>query len=181
MKLTAHLVLLLAFFACSVSRGQTNGQIAHVLWPNQNVNVICEVHEQRSGTDALPTRELSFIDSHGRHVTATQTPDHFLSMFPIGDKNALLVTVWVGGSAYHVRVFTWKDNKPNCVLDDGSKTFPEFAFDVTGSKNIFFFLSDAPGGPDDPANWTTKCYRWDDSKMVFVKKVPASTRFRVLP
>jgi hypothetical protein len=163
-----------------VSKGQTNSQIAHVLWPNQNANVICEVHEQRSSSDELPIRELSFIDSHGRHITAIQTADRFLSMYPIGDKNALFVTVWVGGSAYHVRVFTWKDNKPYCILDDGSKTFPEIIFDVTQSGDTFFFLNDAPSGTDNLTNWITRCYRWDDNKMILVKKVPANVRFGVL-
>ena len=173
--------LFLLLFCCSVLQGQTNSQIAQVLWLNQNLNVTCEVHEQRpTNSDELPTRELSFIDSHGKHTTAIQTPDSFLSMYPLGEGGALLVTVWSGGSAYHVRVFTWENGKLYCVLDDGSKTFPEIVFDVTKSYDTFFFLNDCPGGPDDPANWITRCYRWHNKKMIPLKTVPAKTRFQIL-
>jgi hypothetical protein len=154
-------------------------RIAQVLWPNQNLTVTCEVLEQRLKGEELPNRELLFIDSKGNHIQVISTPDRFLSMFPIGDKNALFVSVWLGGSAYHIRVFCWKDNKPTCVLDDGSKAFPEITFDLSGI-NTFFFLNDETGGPDDLDNWTTKCFRWDDHKMVFVKKLPARTRFEIL-
>ncbi len=182
MKLIAHLVLLLFFCACSVSRGQTNSQIARVLWPNKELNVVCEVREQRPiSSGELPTRELSFVDSRGKRLTAIQTADRFLAMYPINDENGLFVTVWVGGSAYHISVFTWKDNKPKCVLESGSKAFPEIIFDVTKSGDTFFLLNDAPGGMDDSANWITRCYRWDGKKMILVKKIPASTRFGVLP
>jgi hypothetical protein len=174
-------IILLICCSCSILNGQTNVEIARVLWRNQHTNVTCEVYEQRRNLDELPIRELLFVDSRGKHTTAIQTADSLLSIFPLGEGNAPLVTVWLGGSAYHIRVFIWKNGKPNCVLDDGSKSFPEIVFDVTHTGDIFFFLNDAPGGPDDPANWTTKCYRWDDNKMVFVKKVPASARFRVLP
>ena len=182
MKLTSYLFFLLVCCSCSALKGQTNSEIARVLWQNQNSNVICEVHEQRPkpGADELPTRELSFINSHGNRTTAIQTPDSFLAMYPLGEQNAPFVTVWLGGSAYHVLVFVWKNDKPRCVLDDGSKTFPEIVSDVTQSGDTFFFLNDDPGGPDNPANWVTRCYRWHDKKMIFVKSVPANVRFGVL-
>jgi hypothetical protein len=178
MKLTSYLSLLL-ICCCSALAGQTNNLIAHVLWPRSNMAVICEVHEQRTNLDELPTRELSFIDSHGKHITAVQTPDSFIGMYPIGDENALFVTVWSGGSAYHVLVFTWKDDKPYCVLESGSKAFPEILFD-TQLGDTFFFLNDCPGGPDDPANWITRRYRWHNKKMIPLKTVPAKTRFQIL-
>jgi hypothetical protein len=181
MKLMPIFYLFLICCFCSVSAGQTNNLIAHVSWPRSDTAVICEVHELfPTNSNDLPTRELSFIDSHGKRTIAIKTPDSFLSMYPIGDEDALFMTVWVGGSAYHISVFTWKDNQPNCVLESGSKTFPEIVFDVTKSSNTFFFLNDCPGGPNNPANWITICYRWDGKKMILLKKVPAKIRFKIL-
>jgi hypothetical protein len=69
MKQTPYLLLSLICCYCSVSNGQTNNLIAHVLWRNQNLKVICEVHEKRpTNSDELPTRELSFIDGSSTFV-----------------------------------------------------------------------------------------------------------------
>ncbi len=174
MKLASFLFLTLICCSCSTVKERTNSQ---VLWPIHNSTVVCEVHEQSSAPDDLQTRELLFTDSYGNHITAIRTPDSFLSMYPISDESDLFVTVWVGGSAYHIRVFTWKDNKPYCVLDDGSKNFPEIVFDA---GNTFFFLSDAPGGPDNPTNWKTKCYQWNGETMAFIKEVSSGLRFEDL-
>jgi hypothetical protein len=164
---------------CIPLRGQTNSQISRAIWPNSGLNVVCQVCEQSpTNSDHLPESELSFTDPHGKHFIAIQTADHFLSMYPIGDDDGLFVTVWVGGSAYHINVFVWEDNKPVCVLESGSKSYPEIIFDVTKSHDIFFLLNDAPGGPDDPENWVTRRYRWDGEKMLNLKKVPAIKRFQ---
>jgi hypothetical protein len=180
LKLTSYIFLLITCFY-PLLRAQTNSQIARVSWPQTKGNIVCEVRERRaSSSDKLPTRELSFIDSHEKQTMVLQTPDRFLAMYPLSDIDSLFVTVWVGGSAYHVNVFTWKDNKPECVLENGSKTFPETVFDITKTGDSFFLLSDCPGGPDDPANWITKCYRWNGSKMTLVKEVPATARFKLL-
>jgi hypothetical protein len=181
MKLVVYLFFTLLSCSCSTVKVRGNSQIARALWPHKGLTVVCEVLEQRpTNSDDLPIRELSFIGSRGKHFTAIQTADHFLSMYPIGDEDALFVTVWVGGSAYHTSVFTWKDNRPSCVLESGSRTFPEIVFDVTQSGDAIFFLNDAPGGPDDPANWTTKCYRWNGEAMTFIKKGPLGLRFENL-
>ncbi len=180
MKLMPNIFLLIMCCSYSVSAGQTNNLIAHVSWPRSDTTVLCEVHEQRpTNSDDLPTRKLSFIDSHGKHIITVQTPDSFLAMYPIGDENALFVTVWMGATAYHVLVFTWQDNKPYCVLESGSKAFPEILFD-TQLGDTLFFLNDCPGGPDDPANWITRRYRWHSKKMIPLKTVPAKIRFQIL-
>jgi hypothetical protein len=180
MKLASCIIL--AFVCCCpLLKAQTNGQIARISWPQKKGNVVCEVREQRpSSSDDLPTRELLFIDQHGKHTIGLQTSDSFLAMYPLSDREGLFVTVWMGGSAYHVNVFVWKDNKPESVLEDGSKTFPEIVFDVTKTGDPLVFLNDCPGGPDDPANWTSKCYRWDGKKMSLLKEVPSGGRFKLL-
>jgi hypothetical protein len=178
MRQARYLILL---FICyySVLQAQTNREIAHVLWLNQHTSVTCEVREQRTNSDQLPTRWLSFVDSHGTLTTAIRTPDNFVAMYPVADANGLFVTVWLGGSAYHVRVFNWKNNKPHCVLDDGSKMFPEVVFSITQAKKTFIFLNDYSGDINNPANWITKCYRWDDRRMTLLKKIPGRSRFQI--
>jgi hypothetical protein len=177
-KLASYLILCLLCCSCSSEIRHKDPEVAKLLWRCRRSIIVCEVHEKPSEQNELPIRELSFTDLSGNNTIAVQTPDSFLGMFPTSDKvDAPLVTVWVGGSAYHIRVFEWEASQFRCILDDGSKIFPVITPENYQSDDIVFLLADYAGGPEDPANWTTRCYRWDNQTMTLIKDIPAGLLF----
>jgi len=108
--------------------------------------------------------------------------DHFVGMIPLGDYDKNLMTVWVGGSAYHFNAFTVSNGKVISVLEAGSHNYPEFAdIDNDGQVEVLIsegaFLIDAKENKvlsyPDKAN----VYKWDGKSYALIKTVPWKTRF----
>jgi len=110
--------------------------------------------------------------------------DHFVGMFPLGDVSNTLATIWTGGSAYHLRVFSLSTGKISLALESGSHNFPEFAdLDNDGKEEILIsegaFVIDARDGKVLSRPEKTDVYKWDGETYVLTKTVPWKSRFCV--
>ena len=174
------LCVVLICSSCSSQVGQTAKLVARIPWLNRDSTATsCEVRERRSDPDQLPERELTIVDPQGHRVSVLQTPDAFLAMYPVGEEDALLITVWVAGSAYKIRVLDWVGNTAQIVLDSGSKSFPE-VIDRDGG-GVFILLSDVSGDPAILDNWSAIRYSWDGVRISRLDQVAFSSRLANLP
>ncbi len=171
--------LILTCCSCSSPNEQHSSQVAIASWPHGNsTDIRCEIHERHSGSDELSDRELRIVDPRGHCVSLFHTPDTFLAMYPNGDDNPLLITVWVSGTAYRIRVVNWDGATARVVLDGGSKSFPEIISRELG--DCIILLSDSNGSPTDTTNWTTTRYSWNGNEMSELDHVAYSSRFAKL-
>ena len=153
--------------------------MAKVPWPHSNSTIVgCEVLEKRLGSDDLPERELAIVDIQGHLTTVFRTPDSLVAVYPVGEEDALLISVWTSGSAYKIRAFSVVGGAPAIVLDAGSKSFPEVIDREVGG--LWILLGDVSGDPALKPNWKSRRYVWDESKMSDLDEVPLSSRFEVV-
>jgi len=144
----------------------------------------CEVSEQ--GTDGggnLPRRVLSiFREDDGKlaKIFAFETADSLLNVYPLGDHNARLFTTWVGGSAYHVRVFAFVDGHVKKVLDEGTKIAPEFLYDDQGLEFILISSPVIENGKWASANGTTTVFKWNGRSYDKLGTAPWAKRLQCL-
>lgn len=112
-------------------------------------------------------------------------PDSFVGMFPLGDYSNALMTIWVGGSAYHFNVFSISAGKIYPALESGSHNFPELVdLDNDGRKEILIsegaFLVDAKDKKVISYPEKTDVYKWNDKNYVLIKTVPWKGRLEAL-
>src|ERR1051325_2803069 len=116
--------------------------VAAVQWrvAGKQGHLRCEVGQQASvAKDDGFTRALSIYREHDgtlAKVFTFETPDSLLNVYPLGDYDARLFTTWVGGSAYHVRVFAVVDGQVKEVLEKGTKVAPEVLYDDQGRETV---------------------------------------------
>lgn len=156
---------------------------------NNEETCLCVIteHTLRMGEDVLPYRILSFYkknDDKFAKIYKFISGDSFLGMYPMGEVNRNLFTLWVAGSAYHFEVFSLIDNKIKLVLDSGSKEMPEIA-DIDNDEEPEILLSEghfkAAGKNDTVFIWeTTGIYKWNGKSYKLVKTVPWKNRFNAL-
>jgi hypothetical protein len=180
MKSLIFLFSILFCCSCAVLRVQNGNQVAQVPWPHSNSTVDrCEILEKHSSSGDLPERELTIVDLQGHHTTVFRTLDSLIAVYPIGEEDALLISVWVGGSAYKIRAISLEGGAPTIVLDAGSKSFPETIDRAAGG--LWILLGDVSGDPGLTQNWKSSRYGWDGNKMSKLDEVPFSSRFEKLP
>jgi len=90
-----------------------------------------------------------------------ETPDSVLNVYPLGDYNGRLFTTWVGGSAYHLRVFAFVDGQVKQVLDEGAKIAPEFLYDDQGRESILITEPTMENGKWTAKSGTTTVFKWN--------------------
>lgn len=179
-KQILYLCLILVCSSCSSFKVKSSNQVARIPWPHSHSAVAwCEILEKRSSSAELPERELVVIDTQGHHTSMFRTPDSFVAMYPVGEEDALLITVWVGGSAYKVRVLSFMQSAPAIVLECGSKSFPEVIH--SGVAGTLILFGDVTGDPAIEDNWRATRYSWDGSRISRLDEVPFSSRFANLP
>ncbi len=119
-------------------RGKTD-TIMVCPWEVANISAKCKIAENIDST-GLKNRTLSveFTSKGKRNQNILyETLDYPIGMLPLGDSDAILFTLWTSGSAYHIRIFAFRDGDIDCVVDDGSKIFPEF---VHGPKMSLYMI-----------------------------------------
>lgn len=109
--------------------------------------------------------------------------DHFIGMFPFGDNSDSLMTVWIGGSAYHFNVFSVSDGNINISLESGSHNFPEIAdIDNDGKEEILIsegsFLVNHETKKIIRHPETTNIYKKNGKTYKLIKTVPWKDRFK---
>src|SRR5690348_657415 len=103
-------------------------------------HLLCRVSKRNvSGRESLPLQKLVIYRNEGTNLTAIfdfETPDSLLNVYALGDYNARLFTTWVGGSAYHLRVWAFIDGQVKQVLDEGTRIPPELLYDDHGDESL---------------------------------------------
>lgn len=79
------------------------------------------------------SRLLSFNDA-----------DYPIAIMPLKDDSGNLLTIWMSGVSYRVRIFSFYDNNVNKVLDIPSKSYPELFYEnkETGDLSILTVNTD---------------------------------------
>ncbi len=110
---------------------------------------------------------------------------HPIGFFPMADCSDLLVTLWMGGSAYQVAVFAYQGKKVEQVLEIGCRALPEFA-ELNGLMPLeiiapkFEWVVDQSSGKR--ARFATKAdiYAWDGRQFAVVEERAWLSRFKPL-
>jgi hypothetical protein len=138
--------------------------------------------DRSTGPDSpLSTKVMTVYSEEGTKLTqifAFETPDTVMNMYPLDDYNGRLFVTWVGGSAYHFRVFAYLDGKVQQVLDVGSRGFPEFQIDEKGNESILITDERLENGVWTPVHGTTEIYRWNRKRYDKLGAVPWAKRFQ---
>lgn len=140
----------------------------------------CEVWNQISSTKNGPLTRVFTIYDDGKlaKVFEFETPDSLLNVYPLGDYNARLFTTWVGGSAYHLRVFAFIDGHVKQVLEEGSKLPPEFFYDEEGRESVLLTDPVIENGKWTSVNGTTTVFKWNGRSYDRIGKVPWAKRLQ---
>lgn len=113
-------------------------------------------------------RERQLVIKDGNKLLARLTDlSRVIAIYPTRDVNGLLVTVWQGGSAYHVRAFVYRDARVVQVMDAGTYFFPEL-LDVDGDGSPELLIRETGGqlAPDARLLGTKiVAYKWDGKKF----------------
>jgi len=106
--------------------------------------------------------------------------DSFVGMFPTSDAGDL-VTIWLGGSAFHFAVFSFQKNQVILVLEDGSYMMPEFVTIDGNDKPAIIIVSDTRRDKNSVRQPTVATiYKWNGEKYLKFKAVDWKDRFRAL-
>jgi hypothetical protein len=160
--------------------------LALVRWrvTGHEVHLRCQVSQETAASAAAsPTRVLTIFRKDGAkliRVFKFETPDSVLNMYPLGDYNGRLFTTWVGGSAYHLRVFAFVDGQVKLVLDEGAKIAPKFLYDDMGRQSILVTEPTMENGKWIATNGTTAVYKWNGQSYDKLGTVNWPKRFECL-
>ena len=150
-------------------------------WDVDDRKILCIVtsHSKKIDNEAIPFERLSFYEKTTDSLTKIDSVDEmgFSGIYPLYDGN--LMSIWAGGSAYHVKVFSAVDKgKIKVVLEEGVKSMPEVADrDNDGIPEILF----SSGSTFSKNSRTiepesTKIYRWENNAYKLIKTVPWKSR-----
>jgi len=146
-------------------------------------HLVCEVSQQASSGVAIPMRVLT-IYRKGAAKLATvfrfETPDSVLNVYPLGDYNARLFSTWVGGSAYHLRAWSFADGQVKQVLDEGSRLPPEFLYDDEGRESVLITDPAMENGQWTATHGTTTVFKWTGQAYDKLGTVPWAKRLQCL-
>jgi hypothetical protein len=194
MRLCLGLTLLASFMAV----GQEQANIASPVLPSGGGSVLalaqwrvagklgrllCQVSQQSANADRSPIRILSIYREEGAKLPKVfnfETPDSLLNMYALGDYNSRLFTTWIGGSAYHLRVWAFVDGQVKQVLDEGAKIAPEFLYDDQGRESVLITDPAMENGKWTATNGTTTVFKWDGQGYEKIGTVPWLKRLRCL-
>lgn len=147
-------------------------------------HLLCEVSEETAASAAnSPTRILTIFREDGTKLVKVfkfETPDSILNMYPLGDYNGRFFTSWVGGSAYHLRVWAFVDGQVKQVLDEGSKLPPEFLYDNKGQESVLITDPAMENGKWTATNGTTTVFKWTGQVYEKIGVVPWTKRLQCL-
>ena len=131
--------------------------------------------------DPVLGHELKIFDSkQPKPLLEFKRGDSFVGMFPTSDAGDL-VTIWLGGSAFHFYVFSFQKNKINLTLETGSYMMPEFVIIEGNDKPAIIIVSDTSRDKNSVRQPTSATiYKWDGDRYSEFKIVEWKNRFRAL-
>jgi hypothetical protein len=160
----------------------TEGPLAASSWsPTTKDDFMCTVTEAGDRrADALPTRTLS-VARVGVKPPAVlfrfDTADTLVGMMPLGEVESRLLTVWMGATGYHIRVFAYTGAKVRQVLDTASRAFPEFVFDAFSHETILVTELTLENGEWTATRGMTQVHKWTGREYELLGRVPWARRF----
>jgi len=154
--------------------------LALVRWrvPGSEGHLLCEVLQEAA---ASPSRVLTVYRDDGAKLSKLfrfETPDSILNVYPLGDYNGRLFTTWVGGSAYHLRIFAFMDGQVKQVLDEGSKIAPELIYDAQGQESVLVTTPVMENGKWIATTGTTTVFKWNGHGYDRIGTVPWAKRLQ---
>jgi len=99
-------------------------------WSLNDRTYLCVVTQLLEQTNSLGNRRLEFYERAKDKLQlkySFETGDWFLSVYPLKDVDGNLMTIWGGGSAYHIVIFSEIGEDVKIVLRTGSYFMPEIA------------------------------------------------------
>lgn len=122
-------------------------------------------------------------DSLWEEVFTFGEGDSFLGAFPMAEAGGHLVTLWVAGSAYRVRVLVYADGLVKLVLDTGSRMLPpEIIYREVGKKALIV-ITDLEWVKRETMRerlpLTARVYGWDGTGYKLEATVPWKDRLRL--
>lgn len=192
------IVLSVAFFVAFTVSAQDSNQAVNPASPSaknllslvrwraggKDGHLLCKVSQETAARDAAsPTRVLTIYREDGDKLVRIfkfETPDSVLNVYPLGDYNGRLFTTWVGGSAYHLRVWAFVDGQVKQVLDEGSKLPPEFLYDDKGQESVLITDPAMENGKWTAASGTTTVFKWTGQVYEKIGVVPWTKRLQCL-
>jgi hypothetical protein len=142
-------------------------------------DLVCEVSQKTIGGGSITV--LTIYQSAGTKLTeifSFKTLDSIVNIYQIGDYKGRLFTTWVGGSAYHVRVWAFADGRVKPVFDQGTKVQPELVYDDQGRESILLTDPSIENGKWTTKNGTTTVFRWNGENYSKVGTVAWMKRFQ---
>jgi len=101
-----------------------------------------------------------------------------VNLYPLGELGARLFTSWVGGSAYHIRVFAYEDGHVRQVLDAASRGMPEVTIDDQEREAILVTHMEMKDGQWSRGEGTTDVYKWNGKTYDSSRTVSWRDRFQ---
>jgi hypothetical protein len=98
---------------------------------------------------------------------------------PLGDSHKEILSVWSGGSSYHIWIVGVQGEKAEILLEAPSKLFPEVLYSKD-SKLPLVITSDTRGQPAEPGTWRASLYAAGKGKYVRRREGPYLKRLRDL-
>lgn len=185
----------------SASHLLDNDIVAMIPWAVSNngsdlVELICVVRQTPSNgspSEVRPERALDIylmnassfysIDrsssSISRAYSSDKTSDLILNIYPLGEVNGRLMTIWTTASAHNIVVFAYIHGEVRKVLDVYSKGLPEVIIDRNEQESILVTEMDTASGQlERSTNAITDVYKWNGTTYTKLGRVPWGKRFQ---
>ncbi|MDD4591754.1 MAG: hypothetical protein PHG06_15195 [Parabacteroides sp.] len=173
--LTSLPIFVLADGECEILRKLDHQKIISVPWDvglNEPLKVV--VNESFDKKEKIHIREFAIyrhVNNHLKKIYSFETPDHPVSISQTQDSGGKLLTIWIGGSAYHISVYYFNSNNVIRVLETGSRMFPELIHLSSGADA--FIITGSNGNKLNES----EIYCWQNNNYVMLKKLPFERRF----
>lgn len=159
--------------------------LAHQWDVDDDTQILCvATHNNRPSPAELACYEGS--SGELTKIYSMSPGDYPISIFSTSDVDPKLITIWVSGSAYILRIFYYEDGKITQVLEVGSKMMPEFVYPSAaigkGQQRIVVstmdWVSDLKTGQAVLQPVLADVYQWSGTKFVVKKGIPWKKRFQ---
>jgi hypothetical protein len=133
----------------------------------------------------FPFRVLSFYQrdstNNYKEIFRDSIGYGLVGLFPMQDCNGNLLSIWMAGSAYNFRVYSYKNRTVRLELNTGSKMMPEIVYSNfdTSHKIIISHVHSEPEKKTNDVHWVhsdTDIYTWVKDHYEIVD-VPYNKRF----
>ncbi|MBI4685851.1 MAG: hypothetical protein HY755_11725 [Nitrospirae bacterium] len=149
---------------------------------------IVALHTEKHEDELINFKKLSVYKKIGdnlKKIYEYKTGNNFIGMYPLADANGDLVTIWVGGTAYHFNIFSLVDSEIKMVFEDGSKQLPEIVdIDNDGKDEILITQGSFLMNRDTKKLFRypeeTRIYRKEGDSYKLIKTVPWENRLNSL-